>query len=109
MLQTDRLRLASSRALELLEKIPAEQLAEQLPADVPRVVRPFAPLIVNWLRNMAIDSLRHLPDRAAQSPAADAWLQHGIALVAWLDGQTDVMPPLLEQLDRLPGSAPATE
>lgn len=103
MLRIDRLTLAAERLVAMIEAVPAERLVASLPvADVPRVLRPFLPVAINWIRTTSLDSLRRLPALAAQAPAADAWLQHVIALVAWLDGQTDRMPPVLES-----ASAPA--
>jgi hypothetical protein len=109
VLRIERLTLACERLATLIESIPADRLREGLPDELAlaeRLVRSVGRLdLIERSRAMAIDSLRRLPDRAAQSPAAiDAWLQHAIALVAWLDGQSDQTPPLLER-----ASAPATE
>lgn len=96
MLRTDRLMMLSSKLIELVETIPADRLAAELPAGLP-IPRFLAGRAIAFLRTMALDSLRRLPDRAAQSPAnSDAVLQHAIAIVAWLDGQTDTTPPVLE-------------
>ena len=102
----DRLRQATERLAELIESVPAERLREGLPEELrmaERLVRSVGRLdLVERSRTMAIDSLRRLPDRAAQSPTSvDAWFQHALAVVAWLDGQTDRLPPLLARASDL--------
>lgn len=101
MLRVERLRMATERLAAMIESVPAERLREALPDEL-RMVEAAARRVgrvdlVARLRTTAIDSLRRLPDRVERSPAdSNAWFQHLLAIVAWLDGQTDRVPPLLE-------------
>lgn len=99
MLMIERLRLAAAQVAALIAQVPDERLREALPDELrlaDRTARLFGLDLIARARATAIDSLRRLPDLAEQSPAAaDGWLQHAIALIAWLDGQTDQVPPVL--------------
>lgn len=108
MLRIDRLTTATDRLAELIESVEPERIRAAMPEPlrlVDRAARVVRVDLIATLRTMALDSLRRLPAQAAQSPAAsDAWFQHALALVAWLDGQTDRTPPLL-----VPGFVLGTE
>ena len=97
MLRIDRLQIATDRLAELIASIPSDKLAAELPAGIP-VPAFLAAKLIDVVLTMAIDSLRHLPGRASSDPERfDALLQHTIAVVAWLDGQTDELPPALSR------------
>lgn len=116
MLRIDRLTIAADRLAALIDSVPPDRIREALPdwlklAD--RALRLARMDLIAEARTTSTDLLRRLPGQAGQSQeAANAWLQHVIALVAWLDGQTDREPPLLASAPAIgsPSSAdPAPE
>lgn len=95
MLRLDRVRIGTERLAAVLESIPEDKLLAAAPEGIPGGRLVLAPL-VRWGRTSALSYLRSMPARAERNPAeTDAWFQHVLAVVAWLDGQTDRMPPLL--------------
>jgi hypothetical protein len=102
-------KIAAERLAALLESVPPATVRAALPEPLriaDQALRLARLDLVTTLRTMALDSLARWPAQVEQSAAtaaaADAWFQHAIALIAWLDGQTDRTPPLLES-----ASAPA--
>lgn len=112
MLRIDRLTTATERLVELIESVPAERIRAALPEPLrlaDKALRLVRMDLVATMTTMAAGSLRRLPDQAAQSPQqSDAWFQHVLALVAWLDGQTDAEPPLLRPESVLGTGSPSS-
>jgi hypothetical protein len=109
VLRVDRLRVAVAAVTTTINRIPKDRIAAELQRaglPIPKVL--LRPLI-QWLTSTSNASIERWLARAEQSPdEVDAYFQHSIALIAWLDGQIDTPPAILERLTSALGPAIAS-
>lgn len=103
MLRTDRLETLLGLVGETVGSAPDSELERALGPKLGPIVRmlrrapgPFRVDVLALMRATLLDSLTRLGETARADPLrSDELLQRSIHVVAWLDGQTDELPPLL--------------